>query len=120
MKPIQLLLIIFCLGIFLIPKDNFYAQASKENCCKSESKMSCCEKSHDNHNSKDGKSKHKSCNDDCCSSWMTCKTFVENNFAKNNTWGIPSFKTISKIQVQYADPYISNGLKEIWQPPKLG
>jgi hypothetical protein len=51
---------------------------------------------------------------------MTCNTFVENNFAKNNTWGIPSFKTISKIQVQYADPYISNGLKEIWQPPKLG
>jgi hypothetical protein len=51
---------------------------------------------------------------------MTCNTFVENNFAKNSISEISSFKTISKIQVQYADPYISNGLKEIWQPPKLG
>lgn len=120
MKSIQLLLIIFCLGIFLIPKDNFYAQVSQENCCKAESKKSCCEKNNNDHGSKNSKNDHKSCNDDCCSSCMTCNTFVENNFAKNNIWGIPSFKTISKIQVQYTDPYISNGLKEIWQPPKLG
>ncbi|MCD0478587.1 hypothetical protein LPB90_08965 [Chryseobacterium sp. LC2016-29] len=120
MKPIQLLLIIFCLGIFLIPKDNFYAQASQEICCKAESKKSCCEKSHDNHDSKNSKSDHKSCNDDCCSFCMTCNTFVENNLTKNSISEISSFKTISKIQVQYADPYISNGLKEIWQPPKLG
>ncbi|OBW42584.1 hypothetical protein AB670_00994 [Chryseobacterium sp. MOF25P] len=51
---------------------------------------------------------------------MTCNTFVENNLTKNSISEISSFKTISKIQVQYADPYISNGLKEIWQPPKLG
>lgn len=121
MKPIQLLLIIFCLGIFLIPKDNFYAQASQENCCKTESKTeSCCEKNHDAHDSKDNKKDHQSCNDDCCSFCMTCHTFVENSFAKNNFWDIPTFSTIQKIQFQYADPFISNSLEEIWQPPKLG
>jgi len=51
---------------------------------------------------------------------MTCHTFVENHFAKDNFWQISSFENILKIQVQYSDPYISNGLKEIWQPPKLG
>lgn len=121
MKPIQLLSIIFCLGIFLIPKDNFYAQASQENCCKTESNInSCCEKDHSDHNSQDSKKDHKSCNDDCCSFCMTCHTFVENHFAKDNFWQISSFESILKIQVQYSDPYISNGLKEIWQPPKLG
>jgi len=119
-KPLQLILIIFCLGLFLIPKDNFYAQASQENCCKTESKTkSCCDKNKSSHDS-DSKKEQKSCKDDCCSFCMTCHTFVENNFAKNNFWEISSFKSISKIQVQYADPYLSNGLKEIWQPPKLG
>ncbi|MCX8522419.1 hypothetical protein OF897_00585 [Chryseobacterium formosus] len=122
MKPIQLLLIIFCLGIFLIPKDNFYAQVSQENCCKTESKTkSCCDKNQNNHHdSKNSKQDHKSCTDDCCSSCAVCFSFIENNFAKNTFWEFSTFKTFSKIQVQYSNPYISNGLKEIWQPPKLG
>ncbi|KQT22059.1 hypothetical protein ASG31_01585 [Chryseobacterium sp. Leaf404] len=121
MKPIQLLLIIFCLGIFLIPKDDFYAQVSQENCCKTESKnKSCCGKEKENHHSSDSKKEHQSCKDDCCSTCATCHTFVENSFAKSNFWEIPTFSTIQKIQFQYADPFISNSLEEIWQPPKLG
>jgi len=120
-KYIQVLLIIFCLGIFLIPKDNFYAQASQESCCKADSKKeSCCEKNHDNHNdSKDSKEKS-SCKDDCCSFCMTCHTFVENLSAKPIFIDYSIFATDRNVSFHYSDPYISNNLKDIWQPPKLG
>lgn len=111
----QLLLIIFCLGIFLIPKDNFYAQASQENCCKTEKTNSCCD-NHDNHSQKDGKS----CNDDCCSVCLVCTNLVEINYFKDSWVQFPAFENIAKIRFQYSDPYISNSLEEIWQPPKLG
>jgi len=117
-KPFRFLFIILCLGIFLIPKDNFYAQVSQENCCKTESKTkSCCDTEGDH--SKESKKEHQSCNDDCCSFCMTCHTFLENNFSKDNFGEFTSFPTITKIQVQYIDPFISDSLKEIWQPPKL-
>jgi hypothetical protein len=117
-KYIQILLIIFCLGIFLIPKDNFYAQASQENCCKTDSKKhSCCDKEHSNHGKKDSKS---SCNDDCCSFCATCSNFVENLAAKTVFFNHTPFKTDKKLEFQYSDPHISDSLKDIWQPPKLG
>jgi len=117
-KQLQVLLIIFCLGIFLIPKDNFYAQISQENCCKTDSKAdSCCEKDHNSHNEKDEKS---SCNDDCCSSCMTCYTFVENLSSKAIFVELSLFHTDKNLQFQYSDPYISDSLEDIWQPPKLG
>jgi len=118
-KPGRFLIIIFTLVIFLIPKDNFYAQASQENCCKTESETkSCCDKNK-KHHSEESKKEHQSCNDDCCSFCMTCHTFVENNLPKSNFPEISSFQNISKIQVQYIDPFFTNRLKEIWQPPKL-
>lgn len=117
MKYIQVLLIIFCLGIFLIPKDNFYAQAP-QNCCKTDSKAdSCCDKDYDSNDKKDGKS---SCSDDCCSFCMTCHTFVENLSAKTVFFNHSPFKTDRKLEFQYSDPHISDSLKDIWQPPKLG
>jgi len=116
-KYIQIIALIFCLGIFLIPKDNFYAQASQENCCKTDSKAdSCCNKDHSDHDKKDGKS---SCNDDCCSFCMTCHTFVENLSAKTIFFDYSIFKTNKSLQFHYSDPYISDRLKDIWQPPKL-
>ncbi|MBW7675522.1 hypothetical protein [Chryseobacterium chendengshani] len=113
----KVLLIIFCLGIFLIPKDNFYAQASQENCCKTDSKTDdCCNKDHSNHDKKDGKS---SCNDDCCSFCMTCHTFVENISNKAIFFDYSDYYADNNLRFQYSDPYISNSLKDIWQPPKL-
>ncbi|MCU7614342.1 hypothetical protein N0B16_07820 [Chryseobacterium sp. GMJ5] len=118
MKQFQILIIVFCLGIFLIPKDNFYAQASQENCCKSDVKTeSCCDKNHQDHDKKDHKS---SCNDDCCSFCMTCHTFVESLSSKNFFPEISYFSADRTVQFQYSDPYISDRLKDIWQPPKLG
>lgn len=118
MNRLHIILIIFCLGVFLIPKDDFYAQAAQENCCKTDSKAnSCCDKDHDSHKTKDGKS---SCNDDCCSFCMTCHTFVENLSAKTLFFNHIPFKTDRSLEFQYSDPHISDSLKDIWQPPKLG
>ncbi|SDL53363.1 Uncharacterised protein [Chryseobacterium taihuense] len=50
---------------------------------------------------------------------MTCHTFLENSFTKNNFGEFTSFPTLTKVQVQHIDPFISDSLKEIWQPPKL-
>ena len=89
-----------------------------ENCCKKDSKAnSCCDKDHDNHDTKDGKS---SCNDDCCSSCATCHIVVENFSSKTVFFNHSSFKTDRKLEFQYSDPHISDSLKDIWQPPKLG
>jgi len=119
-KYVQVLLLIFCLGIFLIPKDNFYAQASQENCCKSDSKKdNCCTKTHDNHQ-KSNDHKGKSCKDDCGSFCMTCHSFIENLSAKSVFIDHSLFATDRNLQFHYSDPYISNHLKDIWQPPKLG
>lgn len=89
-----------------------------ENCCKKDSKAnSCCDKDHDNHDTKDGKS---SCNDDCCSFCATCHIVVENFSSKTVFFNHSSFKTDRKLEFQYSDPHISDSLKDIWQPPKLG
>lgn len=51
---------------------------------------------------------------------MTCHTFVENLSAKTLFFNHSPFKTERKLEFQYSDPHISNSLKDIWQPPKLG
>lgn len=120
MKLFKILTIIFCLGILLIPKDNFYAQ-SQDTCCKAGSKPDdCC----NNHNSSSTSSHNEktrpSCNnDDCCSSCLACYTFIQIHASRNSYPELPYYKTSRNLQFQYSDPYISDSLKEIWQPPKI-
>nr|WP_314493841.1 hypothetical protein [uncultured Chryseobacterium sp.] len=109
---------IICLGIFLIPKDNFYAQASHENCCKKDtSAKSCCEKSHNSPKKENQKS---SCNDDCCTSCTACTLYID-NIADTFVYAEHSgFASNPNLSFQYSDPYFSDRLRDIWQPPKLG
>lgn len=118
-KLFQIIAIIFCLGIFLIPKDKFYSQISQETCCTSGSEMSCCKDEHskDNHGKEQ---KSSSCHDDCCSTCTTCCSFVETPFSKNLQLEISYYKSSKNLYFRYSDPYISDRLKEIWQPPKIG
>ncbi|AZA59142.1 hypothetical protein EG349_11035 [Chryseobacterium shandongense] len=122
MKLVQIITIVFCLGIFMIPKDNFYAQNMQEKCCKEGSAKSCCEKqkpenSKDNHGNKQ---KSSSCNDDCCSYCAACYSFIETPFSRSLKLDISYYKSNKNLNFQYSDPYISGRLREIWQPPKLG
>ncbi|MGL6129477.1 hypothetical protein BBI01_15630 [Chryseobacterium artocarpi] len=120
MKLFHILAIVFCLGIFLVPKDSFYTQSMQDTCCKAESKKSDCCKNHSS--KKDGKddSKQSSCNDDCCSSCVVCYTFIETPFSKNLRLELSYYKTNKNPQFQYSAPHLSDRLKEIWQPPKIG
>lgn len=122
MKLVQIITIIFCLGVFVIPKDNFYAQNMEETCCAKSLADDCCTKKHqehskENHNKDQKKS---SCNDDCCSYCAICYSFIETPFSKGLKLDISLYKTNKNLYFQYSDPYISGRLKEIWQPPKIG
>ncbi|WP_419869137.1 hypothetical protein [Chryseobacterium sp. CT-SW4] len=124
MKAFKFLTILLCLGLFLIPKDMLYAQSSKEDCCKMShtEKMDCCK----NHKTStqghgDHDNKNSSCNDDCCSSCIICYTFIEIPSLNSTLSSLPPVYNLGKNPVfKYADPYISDSLEEIWQPPKIG
>ena len=45
LRKLQLILMIFCLGIFVFPKQNFNVQLAQSSCCEAQkSDSDCCEK----------------------------------------------------------------------------
>ncbi|WP_307452711.1 MULTISPECIES: hypothetical protein [Chryseobacterium] len=124
MKLFHIIAIVFCLGIFLVPKDTLYLENMHETCCKQkDSGMDCCKKDKQNiHHSEHQNSKQKSssCDDSCCSTCAVCYTFIETPFSVNQKLELSYYKSNKNLQFQYSDPYLSDRLKEIWQPPKLG
>ena len=122
LRRLQLFFMIFCLGIFVFPKQNFNAQVAQSSCCESKSNNSdCCEKedvsskscSHDS-------KKEKDCKDNC----TTCKTcssgfvfsVVLNNF--DNKLRTPIFQIENQYSYYSQSPLARAFI--IWQPPKLG
>lgn len=51
---------------------------------------------------------------------MTCHSFIDNFSSRTIMTELSAFQINKKLHYSYADPYFSNGLKDIWQPPKLG
>lgn len=122
LRKLQLLMMIFCLGIFAFPKQTFDVQVAQTSCCEVQTQSSdCCKKEEKksdscHHDSK----KEKDCKDNC----TTCKTcssgFVfsiilnhfENKlktliFENNNQYSYYSQSPLARAFI-------------IWQPPKLG
>ena len=122
LRKFQLILMIFCLGIFVFPKQNFNAQVAQSSCCEAQKDTSdCCKKDEKksdscHHDSK----KEKDCKDNC----TTCKTcssgfvfsVVLNNF--DNKLRKPIF-TINNQFSYYSQSPLARTFN-IWQPPKLG
>ena len=112
---LNIVILIFCLGLFLIPKQNFYAQTENiETCCETKSdKSDCC-----NHKKEDS---NKSCQDNCCSACHTCTSYVGQAISKTEKQ-LSNFVIISfeKANFAYSSPSFSYDLKDIWQPPKIG
>ncbi|MCW3160491.1 hypothetical protein OH806_04335 [Chryseobacterium sp. WLa1L2M3] len=77
--------------------------------------MDCCK---DNH--KESTQGKKSCTDDCCTICISCYTFIETPFSKNLYLEFSYYKANKNLQFEYSDPHLSDSLKEIWQPPKIG
>ncbi len=108
---------ILCLGLFLVPKESLWSKVSIENCCTSQEMSDCCQA--------DGTAKHekskdgKHCEDDCCSTCVSCFHMVA-SVANKNTFVDIQFTQDHAVEFSYTQPFFSNSLKEIWQPPKLG
>ena len=117
-KKILILMMIFCLGIFFFPKQNFISTSETSDCCKTE--KNCCGKSEKKscHSKKNDK---KSCEGNCANCHSCCSTLVFNlenktilDFDKNQKF------TSKKVESFYLQPHLSSLFISIWQPPKIG
>lgn len=117
-KNIQILIMIFCLGIFIFPKQNFFYTSEKSDCCKTEKK--CCDKSEKKTCHKEQKGK-KSCEGNC-SNCQSCSTTVVLSFENKNILKLENnpANITKKVENIYLQPYISSLFISIWQPPKIG
>ena len=120
-KKIQILMMIFCLGIFIFPKQNISVDSEKQDCCKTE--KTCCDKEKSEKKSchNDKKDDKKSCKGNCSNCHSCCSTLVFNlenktilDFDKNQKF------TSKKVESFYLQPHLSSLFISIWQPPKIG
>ena len=108
---------IICLGLFLVPKESLWSKTSLENCCTSTEMSDCCKTDGNSTHDKSKDGKH--CDDDCCSTCVSCFHVIASVDHKNSFIDIPFINEDLK-EYSYTQPIFSNSLKEIWQPPKLG
>lgn len=122
LRKLQLILMIFCLGIFVFSKQSYSIQLAQNSCCAVKTQSSdCCKKDQKrsdscHHDSK----KEKDCKDNCA----TCKTcssgfvfsVVLNNF--DDKLKTPVFEIKNQFSHQLQSLLVRSF--NIWQPPKLG
>ena len=119
-KKVQLILMIFCLGIFVVPKQIFFAKTQEMSCCNNEKPTkSCCEKEKSSP-CKDSKNKHHSCDGNCtnCSFCASSIAFLKVEF-QNEFENISQHNISQKVENFYLQPSLSQLPKKIWQPPKI-
>lgn len=110
---------IFCLGIFVFPKEKFNVQLTQTSCCEIQKENSdCCKKEEKksdscHHDSK----KEKDCKDNCktCSSGFIFSVVLND---LDNKLKIPVFE-INNLFSYYSQSPLARTFN-IWQPPKLG
>lgn len=116
-KKIQILIMLFCLGIFIFPKQSFIVNSEK-SCCKTEKK--CCGKTEKKscHNEKNQKN---SCEGNC-SNCHSCSFTIVFNIANQCSYALEDNHNLNlkKVENLYLQPYLSSLFISIWQPPKIG
>ena len=119
-KKVQLILMIFCLGIFVVPKQIFFAENNEMSCCNKENPTkSCCDKEKSSP-CKDSKNKHHSCDGNCTNCVFCSTSIVFLGVEFQNLLEKISQKHISnKVENFYLQPSLSQLPKKIWQPPKI-
>lgn len=122
-RRIYLLMMLFCLGIMIYPKQNFSVEVAKISCCDASAKEDHCgdkssEKEH-NCEKNNHKSGDKKCNDKCASC-HTCAGFFTGFFIKDYESTISNPIFLGYKNFGYAFPNFLNQSANIWQPPKLG
>lgn len=122
LRSIKVLVLVFVLGVFALPKQLVFAQTTIEKCCKEESSTGCCEqpKKDDCHTESSNKSsQHEDCGNDC----SNCKTCSVNIMLLS---AVPpaDFQILAKLHTtredfSYKSPFFTTQIQNIWQPPKL-
>ena len=119
-RKLHILVIIFCLGVFIIPKQNVFAQIKAQSCCTTTGLGDCCPSEQKDPKPCHGEDK-KSCGSDCSS----CRTCTSTSVFSSVT---PELLTVTKLLVAgrsdmdfcYLSPDFSDPTARIWQPPKIG
>lgn len=119
-KKFQIVLMIFCLGIFIFPKQIFVVEKNEMSCCKKEKPSTdCCGKTEKSAPCKDSKNKSHSCDGNCsnCSSCAFTIVFIGGEILCSE---LKTQNNISnKVEKIYLQPNFSKLSKAIWQPPKI-
>lgn len=119
-KSLKIVLMVFALGIFIIPKQMLFAQKTELSCCsKTSSEKNCCKKEHSKP-CHDSKSKGNSCEGNCekCTSCSFAPVFITSEFKNNFTEDCQNIIS-NKVENFYLTPHFSKLSKAIWQPPKI-
>lgn len=119
-RKFQFLLMILCLGIFIMPKQIIFAQSKTMECCQKKNDSSkSCHKQKGNCNSQHNK-KGNDCSGNCCTSCGICSAFQISIMKSENFISLKKQNLIFKTQnFSYSEPFFNFYLKEIWQPPKI-
>lgn len=117
-KKLQILLMIFCLGIFIFPKQAFLMQRTEMNCCQKEQpSKECCSK---DAAPKEKKQDRHSCEGNCakCSGCSVSVVFL--SVSMPSLQEKKSSVITQKVEKAYLQPSLSIPYQSIWQPPKIG
>lgn len=120
-KRFHILILMLCLGIFVIPKQIVGAQTPEISCCEKESSQKDCCKTEKEPKKPCHENEKKSCEGNCTNCHSCTVSFV--------FFGIPpavkktillSFYSRKKEKFTYLTPEFSTSDAAIWQPPKIG
>ncbi len=121
-KHLKIIVMIFALGMFIVPNQMLFAQNTETACCTTEkSEKDCCSASKKSSPCHDTSKKSQSCNSNCakCTSCSLSVVFLGEETDKS-LGEISSHAISNKVENFYLDPYLSQLSIAIWQPPKIG
>lgn len=112
------ILLILCMGIFIMPKQLLSTPSNTMECCeKRDSSVQSCHKEKDK---TPAHSHEAGCTGSCCAACGVCSVTVSPALAADLFQPPVNKKfTAEAAKTPYTSPFFSFYLKEIWQPPKI-
>lgn len=116
-KQLHILLMVFCLGIFIFPKQNALPQKEEMSCCQKETTKDCCASKEA---PKESKEQNHSCEGDC-SQCGGCAVSIVLLIPSQVSFPLEKSSTYisQKVETPYLQPSLSAPNQAIWQPPKI-
>ncbi|MBW8362410.1 MAG: hypothetical protein K0M56_09530 [Kaistella sp.] len=120
-KKFQILLLMLCLGIFILPKQIVDAQTPEISCCEKESSQKDCCKTEKEPKKPCHENEENSCEGNCTKCHTCTISFVFFGITSGGkTTQLLNFISLKKEKYTYLTPEFSTSDSKIWQPPKIG